>query len=103
MTNFLLQVKNIQFFVVFLFLSFGFMSNAVAKPMCSTPKEKWMTESELRRELRRQGYFIGTIRVVEDCYELYGLDPRGRRIQILIEPGTARPAAVRQASEIENQ
>lgn len=54
-----------------------------------------MKESDLRRELRRQGYLIGSIRIESGCYELYGLDPRGRRIQILIDPETAKPVATR--------
>jgi len=68
--------------------------------ICNTPIEKWMQESDLRRVLLRQGYLIGTIKIVSGCYEFYGLDPRGRRIQILIDPETAKPVVDRDAASL---
>lgn len=80
--------------VVFVLGFFAISSIAATPPICNTPKEKWMKEPDLRRALRRQGYLVGTIRIDRECYELYGLDPRGRRIQILIDPETAKPVVV---------
>jgi hypothetical protein len=65
-------------------------SLAVAQPTCSVPKERWMQESDLKRALKRQGYLVKTIRIHQACYEVYGLDPLGRRVQILIDPATAQ-------------
>ena len=81
---------------------FALTSIATPPLICNTPKEKWMKEPDLRYVLRRQGYLIGTIRIESGCYEFYGLDPRGRRIQILIDPETAKPVADRDPASLPN-
>lgn len=62
---------------------------ATAGPECKVPPDKWMKESDFRFHLKRQGYLIKTIKIVNGCYEVYGLDPFGQRIQILFHPETA--------------
>jgi hypothetical protein len=64
---------------------------ATAGPVCKVPPEKWMKEGDFRFNLKRQGYLIKTIKKVNGCYEVYGLDPFGQRIQILFNPETAMP------------
>ncbi len=64
---------------------------ATAGSECKVPPDKWMKESDFRFHLKRQGYLIKTIKIVNGCYEVYGLDPFGRRIQILFHPETAMP------------
>ncbi len=64
---------------------------ATAGPECKVPFDKWMKESDFRFQLRHQGYLVKTIRVIQGCYEVYGLDPLGRRIQIRFNPETAEP------------
>jgi hypothetical protein len=97
------SVQKVDVASVLLVCACAVSANTWAAPVCNVPEEKWMKESDLRRELRRKGYLIGTIRIVQGCYELYGLDPRGRRIQILIDPETAKPAVVQRSSDIESQ
>ncbi len=43
--------------------------------------------------LKRQGYLVKTVRIDNGCYEVYGLDPLGRRIQKHFDPATAKPAS----------
>lgn len=64
---------------------------ATAGPECKVPSDKWMKESDFKFHLKRKGYLIKTIIVVKGCYEVYGLDPLGRRIQIRFNPETAEP------------
>lgn len=93
----MLKIKIAVGFIV------GFFAlTSIAEPalICNTPKEKWMKESDLRHVLLRQGYLIGTIKIVSGCYEFYGLDPRGRRIQILIDPETAKPVVDRDPASL---
>jgi len=87
-------MQKVKLGIVFVIGSFVLSSIAAPLAKCSTPKEKWMKESELRRVLRRQGYLARAIRIESGCYEVYGLDPRGRRIQILLDPETANPVDV---------
>ncbi|APW44260.1 PepSY domain-containing protein [Rhodoferax saidenbachensis] len=81
-------VRSIAVFVIGLV---ALSSVAATSPTCSIPKDRWMDETSLKRELLRQGYLIKTIRVRNECYEIYGLDPFGRRVQILIDPATSQP------------
>jgi len=64
---------------------------ATAGPECNVSRDKWMKESDFRLHLKRQGYLIKTIKIVNRCYEVYGLNPFGQRIQILFHPDTAIP------------
>lgn len=64
---------------------------AAASPVCNVTKEQWMSESDLRTVLKRQGYLVKTVRIENGCYEVYGLDPLGRRIQNYFDPATAKP------------
>lgn len=64
-----------------------------ASPVCSVAKENWISEPELKQLLKRQGYLVKTVRIDNGCYEIYGLDPLGRRIQKYFDPATAKPAS----------
>jgi len=84
--NFNCWIKRVAPFALLLV-----MGIASASPTCNVPPENWMKETELKQRLKRMGYLIRSIRIESGCYEIYGLDPRGRRIQILIDPATAKP------------
>lgn len=72
---------------------FAVLGIAAASPTCNVPPESWMNEVDMKRTLKRMGYLIKSIRIESGCYEVYGLDPLGRRIQILVDPATAKPVA----------
>jgi len=72
---------------------FSVLGAAAAGPMCDVPPENWMKETDVKTKLKRRGYLVKSIRIESGCYEIYGLDPLGRRIQILIDPATAKPVA----------
>lgn len=86
--------------VVFIIIFFSLPSIATPTLICNKPEEKWMKKLDFRRELIWQGYLIGTIKIVSGCYEFYGLDPLGRRIQILFDPETAKPVADRDPASL---
>lgn len=66
---------------------------AVATPICNVATKSWMSEPDLKKALEQQGYFVKTIRIDNGCYEVYGLDPRGRLIMKFFDPATAKPAS----------
>ena len=64
--------------------------NAVAGPTCNVPKEKWMNESDFKAQLTQQGYQIKTFKVSKGkCYEIYGFDKSGKKVEIYFNPETA--------------
>ena len=69
-------------------LSFG-ASAAFAEPKCDVPKEKWMKEADFKAKVEAQGYKIKTFKVTKnDCYEIYGFDKDGKKVEIYFNPET---------------
>lgn len=63
---------------------------ALAGPSCNVPKEKWMPEATFRKGLEEQGYQIKTFKVSKgECYEIYGFDKAGKKVEIYFDPATA--------------
>jgi len=63
---------------------------ALAGPACNAPKEKWMPEASFKKGLESQGYQIKTFKVSKgQCYEIYGFDKAGNKVEIYFDPVTA--------------
>lgn len=64
----------------------------MAGPACNAPKEKWMPEASFKKGLEEQGYKIKTFKVSKgQCYEIYGFDKAGKKVEIYFDPVTAAP------------
>ncbi len=65
-------------------------SAAFASPTCNAPKDKWMKEADFKAALTTQGYQIKTFKVTKgNCYEIYGTDKAGKKVEIYFDPATA--------------
>lgn len=63
---------------------------ALAGPTCTQPKEKWMPEATFKKGLEDKGYQIKTFKVSKgECYEIYGFDKAGKKVEIYFDPVTA--------------
>jgi hypothetical protein len=63
---------------------------ALAGPACNAPKETWMPEASFKKGLEDQGYQIKTFKVSKgQCYEIYGFDKTGKKVEIYFDPVTA--------------
>ena len=63
---------------------------ALAGPKCEQPKEKWMPEAQFKKGLEDKGYQIKTFKVSKgECYEIYGFDKAGKKVEIYFDPATA--------------
>lgn len=61
---------------------------AMAEPTCHAPKDKWMSQASFKQSLETQGYKIKTLKVTNGCYEIYGLDKAGKRVEMSFDPET---------------
>ena len=63
---------------------------AFAGPSCtSEPKQKWMSESDMKAKLAALGYKYKVFKVTTgNCYEIYGQDAKGQRIEVYFHPIT---------------
>ena len=65
-------------------------SSAFASPKCTTePKDKWIPEAAMRAKAEAAGHKIDVFKVTKGgCYEIYGRDAAGKRIEIYFNPLT---------------
>lgn len=81
-------MKKISAFVATVFVA----GAAVAGPTCTVPKDKWMSEADFKSKIQAQGYTIKTFKVSKgECYEIYGFDKAGKKVEIYFDPSTAAP------------
>ncbi len=60
---------------------------AHAKKSCTEePKEKWMTEEAFRAKVEADGYKIKKFKQPGTCYEIYGTDKDGKKVEIYFNP-----------------
>lgn len=61
-----------------------------AKKSCtSEPKSKWISESEFKAKLEKEGYEIRKFKQPGTCYEIYGKNPQGQKVEVYFNPVTA--------------
>jgi hypothetical protein len=74
--------------VIALFLS---AAPAYANPQCTTePASKWQPKDDMmKRIVAADGYKVDVFKITTgNCYELYGRDKAGKRIEIYYHPMT---------------
>lgn len=76
--------------LVMLFLLVG---SAHADPACTTaPVETWLPAPTMRQRVETNGYRIVVFKTTPgNCYEIYGRDRDGRRVEIYFDPVSGTP------------
>ena len=71
-------------------LALACASPALAGPQCtSAPTREWAPIDALKKKIVEGGYKIDVLKVTKgNCYELYGRDPAGKRVEIYYHPIT---------------
>ena len=76
----------------------SFAPAAFAKADCKAyPKAEWMKEPDARAKIEAQGYLIDKFKVSGNCYEIYGKNKEGKKVEIYYDAKTLEPVK----SEIE--
>ncbi len=65
-------------------------SPSLAGPHCTDePQSKWLTEADMMERIKAMGHQIDVFKTTKgNCYEIYGRDKSGRRIEIYFHPVT---------------
>jgi len=75
-----------------------FSVHAFAKADCKAyPKSEWMSEADAKAKILAQGYTINKFKVDGNCYEIYGKNKEGKKVEIYYDAKTLEPVK----SEIE--
>lgn len=65
----------------------GMVTSAQAKKNCtSEPKSKWMSEADFKKKVEADGYKISKFKQPGTCYEIYGTDKDGKKVEIYFNP-----------------
>lgn len=60
---------------------------------CTTAaKAKWMTEAEAQAKVTEAGYVVASIKTTRagNCYEAYVTDKSGKKMELFLDPTTAK-------------
>lgn len=61
--------------------------SAHAKKNCTDqPRNKWMTEESFKKKVSDLGYKIRKFKQPGTCYEIYGTDKDGKRVEVYFDP-----------------
>ena len=75
-----------------------FSAHAFAKADCKAyPKNEWMSAADAQAKILAQGYTINKFKVSGECYEIYGKNKEGKKVEIYYDAKTLEPVK----SEIE--
>ena len=61
---------------------------ALASDKCSVPKAEWQSQDALQQKLEGEGWKIKSIKIDDGCYEVYGTDAGGKRMEVYFDPKT---------------
>jgi hypothetical protein len=70
----------------------AFSGAASAKADCKAyPKAEWMKEADAKAKIEAQGYKIDKFKVDGNCYEIYGTNKEGKKVEIYYDAKTLEP------------
>ncbi len=55
------------------------------------PKEEWMPAETLKKKIEAEGTKIKIFKVSGDCYEMYGLNRNGNKVETYYDTKTGEP------------
>lgn len=76
----------IKIFTVTMILSLGLMAEAKKKSCTEEPKDKWMKEEDFKAKVEGLGYKIKKFKQPGTCYEIYGTNKEGKKVEIYFNP-----------------
>ncbi len=77
-------MKTLLFTLTAILLSTGV---AQAKKNCTDqPKNKWMSEADFKKKVEAEGYKISKFKQPGTCYEVYGTNKDGKKVEIYFNP-----------------
>lgn len=73
---------------------------ATGKMKCDVAKEDMRPMAELSQALEAKGWEVRKAKVDGGCYEVYGTDPEGRRVEAYFDPASFEKLLVSQRGKI---
>ena len=75
-------------------------ASATGKMTCNAPQAKWKSMASLQQRLTRQSWKVSKAKVDGGCYEVYGTDPKGNRVEAYFHPVSFEKLLVSRRGEV---
>ncbi len=75
-------------------------ASATGKMSCDAPQAKWKSRTALEARLKKQGWQVRKSKVDGGCYEVYGTDPKGNRVEAYFHPVTFKKLLVSRRGQV---
>ena len=66
-----------------------------SKSCGNAPKSEWMSEDAIKAKAADAGYDVRRVKVEDGCYEVYGIDAKGMKAEIYMNPVTGETVRVK--------
>ncbi|MFN3279566.1 MAG: PepSY domain-containing protein [Paracoccus hibiscisoli] len=66
----------------------GLAFPALASERCEAPQADWRPIEELTADLTANGWTVSNVKTEDGCYEVYGRDETGARVETFFDPAT---------------
>ena len=73
---------------------------ASGRMTCDAPRAQWKGEAALTRKLGAEGWKVRKAKVDGGCYEVYGTDPQGNRVEAYFDPATLEKLLVSRRGQV---
>ena len=82
-------------------LAFASPASATGKMTCKAgPQSAWKSQAALSQTLTKQGWQVRKTKIDGGCYEVYGTDPKGNRVEAYFHPVTFEKLLVSRRGEV---
>jgi hypothetical protein len=75
-----------RFALLLALAALGGIGSAAAEETCTAPQAEWQPKETLQQKLEADGWKIKTIKISDGCYEVYGTDAAGNRMETYFDP-----------------
>jgi len=73
---------------------------ATGKMTCDAPLKQWKSMAALQAQLTKQGWQVRKAKVDGGCYEVYGTDPEGNRVEAYFHPVSFKKLLVSRRGQV---
>ena len=73
---------------------------ATGKMTCDAPQAQWKPLTALEAKLKREGWQLRKSKVDGGCYEVYGTDPKGNRVEAYFHPVSFKKLLVSRRGQV---
>ena len=78
----------------------GTPAAATGKMTCDAPKAEWKSVASLQTQLKKQGWQVRKAKIDGGCYEVYGTDPTGNRVEAYFHPVSFKKLLVSRRGQV---